>query len=927
MKKLIKNLFLTILISGIGAAVSSCNKGDIDDLNERVDKIEKDVTDLKTLTESLDKQIKDGKLITSVTTVADGFQIKFSDDSTITVTNGIDGTDGTDGTNGKTPYVTIEEGKWVVYPNGQGTTEKTVLGSAVGAAGANGSYVTVAETEGLITITSFSGAGAETGKYTIDTTGSSLVVVDTDYWVQFNVTKDEVTTGYRIGKTVVVPTTIKILTPIVQAPVAIDQTASIDISVSPSNALVNPDLVYFDFLSEGWITRAETPADFYFDDIDCFTILSTTPREREGEYTIEFAFNGNALYSPTGNEMYGAEEIYPEIFWGEKFDVCLAFVKNPASISKVVVDGTEPAFEIDYGYSRSVNSFTYTDEAVYYNEGDAYFDPTSGEATSVDTGVTETAILWKEGLEYPEFINLANPVVTMMAHHSNGDEMGIPKGTASDYIVVTPMTGFTPLDPATRILGKYSLKIADGGAAAFDAFAAEQAFFIPGSYIEFTFSVDASSSHGAGSETLEYTYKVHYIKTHAELADNMTVWLPNSTTAADLGAFDAVAPVNTLGFTAVAANLSMTDYTVEKWDAAAATPAWVASEKSYFTPTFNADAEIEVTMETAVQPGVYTITYSVVIEEITTFLTQRVNVVVPDYTIALKAVPYEGYDTAGVGAPFLNYYAEDLAAEIAIEDLIDAATIAAAKPAAATVDGETYPQVAADVPTYTYAPGGHIVGNNVKGLVSDKAKVVGAPDLWDEFQTFTLSVNLATEQTLPVKVIYGAPASTLFTNTVKVKINSNFIIEDSIATALLTAEGVFNTTVNYFTAQATAVDLTGVLASVKFRNPVDEYDTTRAEETVATYANIKADSRVASVVFEAGELEVVNEGDQLPPVTARPLVAIDADGKLKTVSYTLTDAQAPVYQNVTVTVTDVWGNSDSAVFKVMIVFNDAQPVN
>lgn len=84
----------------------------LDDINNRLDKLETKITDLQSATDALQKAYADGKVIKSVSLVtaageeADGWHISFSDDTSITLYNGA---------NGKTPYLFVDQdGYWCI---------------------------------------------------------------------------------------------------------------------------------------------------------------------------------------------------------------------------------------------------------------------------------------------------------------------------------------------------------------------------------------------------------------------------------------------------------------------------------------------------------------------------------------------------------------------------------------------------------------------------------------------------------------------------------------------------------------------------------------------------------------------------------------------------------------------------------------------
>jgi len=89
------------------AALSCTN---LDEVNQRLDLLEQRVTTLEDAVGALQKAYNDGKIITAVTPLSDnsGWTIRFSDDTTITLSHGNDGNNGADGTDGITPLIRID---------------------------------------------------------------------------------------------------------------------------------------------------------------------------------------------------------------------------------------------------------------------------------------------------------------------------------------------------------------------------------------------------------------------------------------------------------------------------------------------------------------------------------------------------------------------------------------------------------------------------------------------------------------------------------------------------------------------------------------------------------------------------------------------------------------------------------------------------
>lgn len=116
---------LALSLSIFLIVLTSCLK--LDDINERLDKVESDVMSLDSVVKSLKDAYCEGKIVTSVApfeaSQESGWLITFSDNASIRVLNGIDGKDGRDGEDGKdgiTPYFKIgSDGYWTIsYDNG-----------------------------------------------------------------------------------------------------------------------------------------------------------------------------------------------------------------------------------------------------------------------------------------------------------------------------------------------------------------------------------------------------------------------------------------------------------------------------------------------------------------------------------------------------------------------------------------------------------------------------------------------------------------------------------------------------------------------------------------------------------------------------------------------------------------------------------------
>ena len=122
MNKKFKNLFLAgAIVLGLAGVAVSCTDydGDINDLTERVKKLESTVSDLQTA-------INNGAVITDVTPITNGVKVTLSNGKSFDVTNGKDGQNGKDGVNGKDgSVVTIgANGNWFIDGKDTGFASK-----------------------------------------------------------------------------------------------------------------------------------------------------------------------------------------------------------------------------------------------------------------------------------------------------------------------------------------------------------------------------------------------------------------------------------------------------------------------------------------------------------------------------------------------------------------------------------------------------------------------------------------------------------------------------------------------------------------------------------------------------------------------------------------------------------------------------------
>ena len=137
------------LMLGVVACTDTGLEDKVNSLESRVAKLESEVSrlnsDFVTLKSLVDK-LSNGYLVESCTPVADGYLIKFTDNTSVTIRHGKDGTDGVDGTNGtngqdgKTPSIGLRkdelDGNWYWTLNGEWL--KDASGNRVKANGTDG---------------------------------------------------------------------------------------------------------------------------------------------------------------------------------------------------------------------------------------------------------------------------------------------------------------------------------------------------------------------------------------------------------------------------------------------------------------------------------------------------------------------------------------------------------------------------------------------------------------------------------------------------------------------------------------------------------------------------------------------------------------------------------------------------------------------
>ncbi|GAB3923932.1 PL29 family lyase N-terminal domain-containing protein [Mucilaginibacter myungsuensis] len=134
-----KRSHLLSLLFAASVAVTSCQKGDINqlkdqyaDLDSRMKQQQEDLKNYKALLDALNAKVS----VNAVTNTTDGYIIKLSDGRELTVKNG---TNGTNGNNGTTPQITVgANGNWFV--NGTDTGNKAQGTSPQITIGTNGNW-------------------------------------------------------------------------------------------------------------------------------------------------------------------------------------------------------------------------------------------------------------------------------------------------------------------------------------------------------------------------------------------------------------------------------------------------------------------------------------------------------------------------------------------------------------------------------------------------------------------------------------------------------------------------------------------------------------------------------------------------------------------------------------------------------------------
>ena len=113
------------LMSVAAFTVQSCAK----DYSDEIDDLQAQIVAAQASITSLQTAISAGKLVSSVTTVTNGYKLNFSDGTSVTITNGATGATGPAGATGFTPIIGIDaQGYWTVIQTQGGTATRILVG-------------------------------------------------------------------------------------------------------------------------------------------------------------------------------------------------------------------------------------------------------------------------------------------------------------------------------------------------------------------------------------------------------------------------------------------------------------------------------------------------------------------------------------------------------------------------------------------------------------------------------------------------------------------------------------------------------------------------------------------------------------------------------------------------------------------------------
>ena len=239
------SLFISSILLLVNCFFFTYGCSRVESMETRINKLEADVADLQLATLALEDAYKKGKIIKNVSPLDDansGWNILFSDNTSIVLTNG---------TNGITPFLSIDQdGHWCVsYDNGNTFTRFTdTNGSFIKARGDKGedgiSINVIINDDGFYTFVLCKATDPNTVIDTIVTpfnANPSLIITGisedvTSHLITFTMQDGKT---YSFNKTYICPTSIVVL----KSKVFLGEgsTSSFEFRVNPSNAVFNYD--------------------------------------------------------------------------------------------------------------------------------------------------------------------------------------------------------------------------------------------------------------------------------------------------------------------------------------------------------------------------------------------------------------------------------------------------------------------------------------------------------------------------------------------------------------------------------------------------------------------------------------------------------------------------------------------------------------
>ncbi|MCL2561389.1 MAG: hypothetical protein FWE10_03590 [Rikenellaceae bacterium] len=410
--------------------------------------------------------------------------------------------------------------------------------------------------------------------------------------------------------------------------------------------------------------------------------------------------------------------------------------------------------------------------------------------------------------------------------------------------------------------------------------------------------------------TVEYPIGAFYIPLPTEATKELAVY---TWAAAGDAIYDAVIGVTTdprsgMGFTA--AQLATAEFeglTVEVWDGTE----WVASTAP-FTAAEDND-ELTVSVANTVPVGLYRLGYKFNIDGRDVIIYDEAQVVAPTISLRLKdatidALVEDNVPTSSLPVTAIVATVDTPDDVIEVADLLNLfagnVELVATAPLGAPASGYTYDL---SIPT---------LAGNTTGIAA-MIEEVGIDE--DGYAiNVKLFVQLSTGQTLPVMVSYsdGTPVS-FWTN-------GNFfvLVQPNELTAIVTEDPVAPFSLGAVIAEP--VDITEVLLSATFVGL--PYTVTTDIEGTA-YANLLADPRIASVEFIPGTIPAGQDLDEIDTLftietgvnsTGEPVVLLQGVNN----GLAAWGLGVIKVQNLTVIVTDVFGNEEESTVTIQFTHNE-----